>query len=104
MAGAGLRSLGAERLREIEAIAREIVSRAVHALLQNAAGKERSRQRLGVAGERGLALELKVGGEGAQAIHLVLDLVGCGFRRLAESLVLRLQPGDQRVELGVERP
>ena len=49
-----------------------------------------------------LALELEVGGQGAQAIHLVAHFSGRSIGRLAESFVLRLQPLDESVEFGVE--
>ena len=44
-----------------------------------------------------LALQLEVGGEGAQAVHLVAHFAGRGVGRLAQALVLRLQPIDERV-------
>ena len=53
-------------------------------------------------GERGLFLQLEVGGEGAQAVHLVADFALGGFGRLAQALVLRLHPFDEGGELGVE--
>ena len=49
------------------------------------------------------ALQLEVGREGAQAIHLVAHFAGRSLRRLAQSLVLRLHPLNEQVELGIER-
>jgi len=55
-----------------------------------------------VARERGLALELEVGGERAQAVHLVAYFAGGGVSRLAQAFVLRLQPINENGELGIE--
>src|SRR5580698_2660892 len=71
MAGAKAGGLLTEGFGQLEAVAREVVRTAVNALLKNAAGVQGIKDGVGVAGERGLALQLEVGGEGAQAIHLV---------------------------------
>jgi len=57
----------AKRFGQLQAVAGEVVSRAVDALLKNAAGIKGVEEGVGVARERGLALELEVGGERAQA-------------------------------------
>ena len=102
MAGAEAGGLLAEGFGELEAVAREVVRPAMDALLENAAGIERVEDGVGVAREGGLALELEVGGESAQAVHLVAHFSGGGIGGLAEALVLRLQPVDESVELGIE--
>jgi len=70
--------------------------------LQCAAGIEGGGDGLGVAAERLLALELEVGGETAQAVHLVAHLAGGGVGGTAEAGVERVHVIEQRGELGVE--
>ena len=102
MAGTEAGGLLRESFGELQTVAGEVVRGAVDALLQHAAGIEGVEDGVGVARERALALELEVGGEGAQAVHLVAHFSGRGIGRLAKSLVLRLQPFDECVEFGVE--
>ena len=77
MAGAEAGGLVTEGFGEREAAASEVISAAVDALLKNAAGIKSIEDGVGVAGERGLALQLEVGGESAQAIHLVAHFASC---------------------------
>jgi len=94
--------LSGQLFGQLEAMAGKVPGRAVDALLEDAAGVEGVGDGVGVAGEGGLALQLKVGGQGAQAAHLVADLAGCGVGGLAETGVLGLHPVEQEDELGVE--
>src|SRR5580658_1590632 len=102
MPWAGIPSLRNELLGKLESIASKVVSRAVHPLLQYSAGKERLADRLRVPAQRGLALELEVGGEPAQAVHLVANLAGRGIGRAAQSRIERMHPLEQRRKFRVE--
>ena len=55
-----------------------------------------------VATERGFLLQLKVGGERAQAIHLVANLAGRCLCRAVEPLIERSRPFQKGSQLGIK--
>ena len=79
MAGTEAGCMLGEGFGEREAVASEVVRPAMDALLKNATRIESVEDGVGVARESALALELKVGGKGAQAIHLVAHFSSGGI-------------------------
>src|SRR5580692_1837169 len=103
MPSAALFSLRREPLGKIEAIACEVVRRAMHAFLQYAAGIEGSADGLRVSLDRLFLLRLEVRGQTPQPIHLVTHLAGGDLSGAAEALIERPHPLEQRRQLAVER-
>jgi len=75
----------------------------VQPLLKHSAGIKRLANGLGMAPERGIALQLEVGGQGPHTVHLVAHLAGRRLSRSAQPLIQRVHPVQQRRQLGVQR-
>src|SRR5579871_4649592 len=102
VAGAGLHGLLRQPFCELEAIAGEVVRGSVDALLQDATRVQGANEGFGVATKSFFALQLEVGGETAQAVHLVAHFAGSSFGGATEALVKSVHPFEQRGEIGVE--
>src|ERR1035438_2558713 len=102
MSSAALHRLRGELLGEIETVARKIIGRPMQPLLQHTAGIECPTDGLGVALDRLFLLQLEVGCQPSQPVHLIAHLVGRSFSRAAKSRVESAHPFEQRSKFGIE--
>jgi hypothetical protein len=99
-----IRSLRGHLFRQPKSVAGKVISRAVQPFLQRAAGIKRLADRLSLARERLLSLQLEVGRQAPQSAHLVAHFAGRRLRRPDQSRIQRSHPLQQRRQAQTPAP